>query len=164
MDPVYTFAGSYDDVAEARADLDGIRELHAEKWIGGFQAAVFSKNADGKVKIVDTISTTRTSGATWGLALGAVLGLLFPAGVLLAAIEGAGLGALTGNVAKGWTHWDVKEIGAALESGETGLIVIARATPQVAAEQLLKNAKQTVKKRVDLDQETLEPVLAELGE
>ena len=161
---IHTFAGAYDDVSVARGDFEAVRALHHDKTIDGFQAAVFTKREDGKVKIVDTVSTTRTAGAEWGLALGAILGVLFPAGVLFAALEGAGIGALAGNAAKGWTHWDLRAIGDALEAGETGVIVITRDTKMLDADDVLPHAKKSVKQVVEVDPNKLDALLADLGD
>lgn len=148
---VFVFAGSYGSVEDAKMDYDAIEGLHREDWIGKYQAAMFTKRADGKAEVIDTTSTTRATGAKWGAGVGAVLGLLFPPGMILSAATGAGVGALTGNLAKGWFKSDIKEIAEALDVGQTGVVVIAEATPEVGAEKLLRRAVKAEKKMIDAD-------------
>ncbi len=158
---VFVFVGAYDDVADAQADYDGIKFLHDEDWIGKYQAAIFEKNEDGKVNVIDTTSTTRTTGAKWGAGLGAVFGLLFPPSLIVSAGVGALLGAGTGNLAKGWRGRDVKEIAEDLQPGESGVIVFAQATPEMGAEKLLKRARKLAKEQVDAEADELKRAIDE---
>jgi uncharacterized membrane protein len=158
-DLYFVFAGAYDSVDVAQADFAAIKDAKHAGWIGKYQAAVFTKDADGKVDILNTDSTTRSSGAKWGMAVGAVAGLVFPLGLLAGLVWGAGLGALGGNIAKGWGSGDIKEIGQALEVGEAGVILLAQATPDVAVDNILKSASKATKKQVDADTKSLEDAL-----
>jgi uncharacterized membrane protein len=159
FEQVWVYAGAYDNQDLAMADFEAIKDAKAAGWIGKYQSAVFVKEADGKVKILNTDSTTRTSGAKWGMAVGAVAGLIFPLGLLAGLVWGAGLGALGGNIAKGWSAGDIKALGAALDTGEAGVILIAQATPDVAVGNILKNAAKTEQKTVEGDMEDLEAAL-----
>ena len=53
------YAGVYADVEDAKADFEAIKEAHRESWIGTYDAALFEKTADGKVKVLDTDATQR---------------------------------------------------------------------------------------------------------
>ncbi len=154
MDDIFLFAGSYDHLEDAKLDFSALEDLHADKWIGAFQAAVFEKRDDGKVKVVNTTSTTRTAGAKWGGILGIVFGMLFPASILFTAIEGVAVGAVAGNLAKGWTHWDVEAISRTLERGTAGVIVIAYVRPELGPEHVLRHAGTRTK--AQLDQNSIE--------
>ncbi len=160
-DDVFVFAGAYGDVEDAKADFAGIKFLHDEDWIGKYQAAIFEKTEDGKVNVLDTTSTTRTTGAKWGAGLGAVFGLLFPPSLIVSAGVGALLGAGAGNLAKGWLGRDIKQIAENLEPGESGVIVFAQATPEVGAEKLLKRAAKLAKEQVDAEAEELKRAIDE---
>jgi len=162
MDDLFVFAGSYDSLDDAKADFAALDTLHAEKWFGKYQAAIFTKDDEGKVTVLDTTSTTRTTGAKWGVAIGAVLGVVFPPSILLSAAAGAATGAVAGNLAKGWSHWDVKEIGEMAENGTSGVIVIAEATPDKGAEQLLKRAKKLAKRQIDIQAEEAKAALDQI--
>lgn len=136
------FAGSYSDRAAAQADFDAIKQLFHDKLIGRYQAAIFEK-VDGKVKILNTESTTRTSGAKWGLAVGAVAALMFPPLAVAELAGGTAVGALTGNVVKGWGAEDIKRIGADLDDGELGVLLVAHAAPDLATEKVFPGARRS---------------------
>jgi uncharacterized membrane protein len=53
--PMFLYAGGYESVDDAKADLEVLKELHREHVVGTYDAAVITKTADGKVKIVDKI-------------------------------------------------------------------------------------------------------------
>ena len=146
--PLVVFAGSYGSETDAQADFDTIKDAHHEGLIGKYQSALFTKEADGKVKVLDTDSTTRSKGAKWGTLTGAVVGVLFPPSILVGAAVGAGAGALTGNLVKGWGHKDIKELGEALDAGQSGVVLVAEATPDVAAKRILKKAEKAEQKEI----------------
>ena len=159
FDNYFAFAGAYENQADAEADFATIKDAKAIGLIGKYQSAVFTKEADGKVKILNTDSTTRSTGAKWGAATGAVLGLIFPAGLLAGLIWGTGIGALAGNLGKGWGHRDIKDLGEALDAGESGVILVAEATPDVAAKNILKMATKAEKKQIDADAKDIEAAI-----
>lgn len=139
-DNAWVFGGTYESAAAARVDYDNLEFLYADEIIGPFQAAMVEKRTDGKVKVLDTTSTDRAEGAAVGAALGAVLSLIFPPAVLVMGPVGAGVGAATGDISKGWTRGDVKRLGEQLVPGQTGIIVIAEAGPTVEAAAVLATA------------------------
>jgi uncharacterized membrane protein len=53
--PVLVFVGDYENVDNAKADLEVLRELHSEHLVGTYDAAIVAKTEEGKVKIVDKI-------------------------------------------------------------------------------------------------------------
>jgi uncharacterized membrane protein len=161
---VFVYAGAYSSADEARMDYDAIAEMHRQDWIGKYQAAIFEKTGDGKVKVLDTTSTTRTTGAKWGTAVGAVMGLVFPPSIVVGAAAGAGVGALAGNVAKGWFKGDIEQIGKALDTGEAGVLVVAEATPDIGAEKLLQRAAKDEKRQIDADAEAAKQELDQMVE
>jgi uncharacterized membrane protein len=143
-DFVYLLAASYDDVADARADFEAVRGLYDEiKASHEFDAAVLSKDENGKVKIEKTYEAgTRhdaLKGLGWGMAAGAAAAL-FPAigiwGALAAGgTGGAAIGAITGHIQTGMKRGDLKELGDVLDRGDAALIVVYRANVanQIAA-------------------------------
>src|SRR5215213_7073908 len=75
---MFLYAGEYDDVDDAKADLEDLKELHREHLVGTYDAAVLTKNEKGKVKIVDKTEKPTQHGGWAGLAAGAASGLIFP--------------------------------------------------------------------------------------
>ena len=65
--PVFLYAGEYESVEDAKADLDVLKELHREHVVGTYDAAVVTKNEEGKVKIVDKIESrpSTVGGLAW---------------------------------------------------------------------------------------------------
>ena len=143
------YAGVYANVEDARDDFEVIKAAHREKWIGTYDAALFEKNAEGKVKVLDTDATQRSDGAAIGAVVGGILGVIFPPSILVSAAVGAGAGAVVGNLAKGWMSGDIKKIADELQPGEAGVILVADATFDAGAERLMKRAKKMAKQEVD---------------
>src|ERR1700752_3383634 len=101
--PFMGFAGVYDDVDDAVADYEAIKDLHIEAGlIDAFDAAVIQRT-DGKTKIVKKHETPTRAGGVLGGGVGLASGLviaLFPfaaigGGLLLATTAG---GAILGSV------------------------------------------------------------------
>jgi uncharacterized membrane protein len=149
--PVFLYAGEYDSVEDAKADLEELKELHREHVVGTYDAAVITKNEEGKVKIVDKIEKPTQHGGWAGLAVGAALGLIFPPGVLVTGLLGAGAGALIGHLEGGMSRSDLKEVGEMLDESEAALIVVGEATIERAVEEATRRAKREMKKEVRAD-------------
>jgi uncharacterized membrane protein len=144
------FAAQYADLDDARADFEVIKQLHKERLIGRYDAALFTKSDKGKVKIVDTDESFRARGATAGALGGAVLGLIFPPTLLLIG-GGAALGAGLGHLAGGMPRGDIKELGEMLDEGEAGIILIGEVTVAKFEDRLMKKAVKIAKKQVDIN-------------
>jgi uncharacterized membrane protein len=112
---------------------------------------VITKNEEGKVKIVDKIEKPTQHGGWAGLAVGAALGLIFPPGVLVTGLLGAGAGALIGHLEGGMSRSDLKEIGESLDRSEAALIVVGEATIERGVEEATRRAKRELKKEVRAD-------------
>jgi uncharacterized membrane protein len=142
------YAGAYASADDAKSDFAAIQDAHRKSWIGTYDAALFAKDSDGKVKVLDTDATQRTTGAKAGALVGAVLGMIFPPTILAGAAAGAASGAVLGNAAKGFSKADVKELGEQLLRGETGIMLVADATFDAGAEKLMKKARKFAKKEL----------------
>src|SRR3954453_12031696 len=135
IDTLIAYVGVYDNVAEAEADYDLVKELHVEAGlIDAYDAAVIVRREDGKVKITKKHETPTRVGGVLGGGVGLATGLvvvLFPfaaiGGGLLAATTagGAVLGSVAGHAAAGMSREDLKDLGEHLDAGEAGLVVIA---------------------------------------
>ena len=154
--PVFLYAGEYDGVEDARADLEALKELHREHVVGTYDAAVVTKDENGKVEIVDKIEKPTQHGGWAGFAAGAALGLIFPPGMLVTGLVGAGAGALIGHLEGGMSRSDVKEVGEMLEDSEAALIVVGEATMERAVEEATERAKKEMKKEVRADAREME--------
>ena len=157
--PVFLYVGEYDSVEDAKADLEELKELHREEFVGTYDAAVITKNEEGKVKIVDKIEKPTQHGGWAGLAVGAALGLIFPPSILVSGLVGAGAGALIGHLEGGMSRSDLKEIGDSLERSEAALIVVGEATIERAVEEATRRAKRELKKEVRADAREMEKAI-----
>ena len=159
--PMFLYAGEYESVEEAKADLEVLKELHREHVVGTYDAAVVTKNEEGKVEIVDKIEKPTQHGGWAGMAVGAAMGLIFPPGILVSGLLGAGAGALMGHLEGGMSRQDVKEVGEMLDDSEAALIVVGEATLERAVEDATKRAKKELKKEIRADAREMERAVDE---
>jgi len=150
-DQMFLFAGEYDSVEDAKADLELLKAFHQEHLVGTYDAAVLTKNEEGKVKVVDKIEKPTQHGGWAGLAVGAAVGLIFPPSVLVSGLAGAGAGALIGHLRGGMSNSDLKEIGEMLEESEAALIVVGEMTIERGVDEAIERAKKEMKKEVRAD-------------
>jgi uncharacterized membrane protein len=138
---VVVYVATYATLDDAKAGYGAVKQLHRDKVIGAYDAAVISKDAAGNVKIITTEKPTEY-GAWTGLVVGALVGLFFPPYLVWEAAVGAVAGALIGHFWRGLSRSDLKKIGNTLEGSTATLIVIG----QSKLEQALANAtKRAVK-------------------
>jgi uncharacterized membrane protein len=154
--PMFLYAGEYDTIDDAKADLEALKELHREKFVGTYDAAVLTKNEEGKVEVVDKTEKPTQHGGWAGLAVGAAVGLIFPPSVLVSGLVGAGAGALIGHLEGGMSRSDLKEVGEMLEESEAALIVVGEATIERGVDEATRGAKKEMKKEVRADAKEME--------
>ena len=158
-DSTFLLVGAYASVDDAQADYQVVKDLHAEKVIGGFDAAVITKDDKGKVHVNKDETATRRGG--WGgLGVGALVGLIFPPSLIASAAVGAAVGAFGGHLSRGMSRSDMKELGELLEEGEAGLVVIGDWRLEERIDELLRHAERRQAKELrDLDKaETVEQI------
>src|SRR5262245_49734209 len=148
-DGAFIFIGTYPDETSAQADYDVVKALHAVDAVGGFDAAVVTKDANGKVHVNKDETATR-AGAWGGVGVGAVVGLLFPPAILGAAAVGGVVGAVGGHLWKGMSRGDVKELGDVIDEGEAALVVIGDVTMSKAIEKAELRAVRQTKRDIDV--------------
>ncbi len=159
--PVFLYAGDYENLDDAKADLEALKELHREHVVGTFDAAVITRTEDGKVKIVDKTEKPTQHGGWAGLAVGAAIGVIFPPSILVSGLVGAGAGALIGHLHGGMSRSDLKEVGEMLDESEAALIVVGEATVERAIEEQTKRAKWEMNKEVRAEAKEIEKAIDE---
>jgi uncharacterized membrane protein len=140
-DDVFLLVGAYSSVHDAKADYEVVKALHAEKVVGGFDAAVITKDDEGKVHVNKDETATR-KGAWGGAGVGALVGILFPPSLIASAAVGAAVGGFGGHLWKGMSRSDMKELGELLAEGEAALIVIGDWRLEERVEELLRHAER----------------------
>ena len=77
----FILVATYPDEATAQEDYQVVKDAHAAGLVGSYDAAVVTKDANGKVHENKDETATR-HGAWWGVAAGAAIGVIFPPAVL----------------------------------------------------------------------------------
>jgi uncharacterized membrane protein len=166
VDTFIAFVGVYDNVSDADADYELVKDLHTKaNLIDAYDAAVIERRADGKVKITKKHETPTRVGGVLGAGIGLATGLvvvLFPfaavGGGLIAATTGGGavLGALAGHAAAGMSRHDLKELGESLDAGQAGLIVVGVSDMGAKIEKSMKKARKVEAKELKADNAAIE--------
>jgi uncharacterized membrane protein len=149
------YMGAYESLADAEADYAAVKDLHAADVIGTYDAAVVTKDDEGKAKIAHHTEKPTQHGGWAGLGVGAAIGLVFPPAVLGSALVGAGIGAMAGHMEGGLPRDDLKVLASMLDEGEAVLVVVAEPTLEKAVDLAITRAKREEKKQIDADAKEL---------
>ena len=171
-DTFEVFAAEYKSTKDAEIDFNAVKDLyHDTDIMDTFDAAVFAKNDDGKVKIVkkreEPTRQGALTGAGWGLAAGVVVAL-FPGAALGAGLlagsasVGAAIGAMAGHASGGMSRGDLKDLGEVLEAGDAGLVVIAATDVADRVEDAFSMASNVVKKEIKADRKQIDKELKKI--
>jgi uncharacterized membrane protein len=159
-DNVFIYIGTYPDELSARADYEIVKDLHVAGAVGTYDAAVITKDADGKVHENKDETSTR-HGAWGGAAVGAVVGILFPPSLIAGAAVGAAVGGVGAHLWKGMSRSDVKELGDIIDDGEACLLVVGESKIQKELEKAGLKAEKQVAKQLDLDPKDVDAAVQE---
>jgi uncharacterized membrane protein len=157
---VFLFIATYSDPEGGDEDYEAVKALHKEHVIGTYDAAVITKGENGKVHIHKREKPTQ-HGAWGGLAVGAVLGLLFPPGLIVGAAAGGLIGGVIGHFWKGMSRTDVKELGELIDDGEAALIVVGESKLEAYIEKAIKKADKQISRQIEMDRKEFERELKE---
>ncbi len=162
-DGVFLYLGTYSDEASARADYEIVKDLHAIGAVGTYDAAVVTKDAEGKVHVNKDEMATRHGG--WGgVAVGAVIGILFPPSILGAALVGGAIGGVSGHLWRGMSRSDVKELGEIIDTGEAALLIVGESTIADAVNKAELKAEKHVTKEIDADAKEVDQAVKDAAE
>ena len=142
------------DLHRPRGCLRRLRRLcwnsTPRSWWARYDVALIVKDADGKVHVAKHEKPTQ-HGAWGGIAVGALVGVLFPPSVIGAAVVGGVVGGVGGHLRKGIARGDAKELGELLEDGEAALIVIGESRVEEQLDKALTRAEKSIEKEIDAD-------------
>jgi uncharacterized membrane protein len=158
--PVFVYAATYASDDDALADYDTLLELHEAELVGTYDVAIITKDAEGKVHVEKHEKPTQ-HGAWTGIAVGAVVGILFPPSIIGAAAVGGVAGGVTGHLAHGMSRSDMNELGDLLEEGQAALVVIGQSRVQEQLDKALTRAQKSIEKETEADSKELERELKE---
>jgi len=114
------------------------------------QGTLRVRDADGKIHVEKHEKPTQ-HGAWGGIAVGALVGVLFPPSVVGAAVVGGVIGGVGGHLKKGMSRDTAKELGSLLESGQAALVVIGESRLEEQLNKWLTRAEKTVEKEIEAD-------------
>ena len=166
VDTFIAYVGVYDNVSDADADYDLVKDLHTKAGlIDSYDAAVVERRAGGKVKITKKHETPTRVGGVLGGGIGLATGLvvaLFPFAAIgggliaLTTAGGAVLGAVAGHAAAGMSRHDLKELGEHLDAGQAGLVVVGVSDMGAKIEHAMKKANKVEAKELKADTAEIE--------
>jgi uncharacterized membrane protein len=160
-EPVFVYVAAYDEEDDARADYEVLKELHAAGVIGTYDAALITKDDEGKVHVHKREKPTQ-HGAWTGVGVGALLGILFPPSILGSAVVAGAAGGLVGHLWHGMSRGDMKDLGEALDDGDAALIIVGRSKLEETLDRELKRANRRIEKQIKADSKELDKELSVL--
>ena len=162
-DGMFVYVGTYPSEEFAQADYDIVKDLHAEKAVGTYDAAVVTKDVNGKVHVNKDETATR-HGAWGGAAVGAVVGILFPPSIIAGAVVGATVGGVGGHLWKGMSRSDVKEFGDIIDTGEAALVIVGESTIEDAINKAGLKAEKHAAKALDVSPKDIDKAVQETAQ
>jgi uncharacterized membrane protein len=158
-EPVFVYVAAYDEQDDARADYEVLKELHAAGVVGTYDAALITKDDEGKVHVHKREKPTQ-HGAWSGAGVGALIGILFPPSILGSAVVAGAAGGIMGHLWHGMSRGDMKDLGEALDDGDAALVIVGRSKLEETLDRELKRANRRLEKQIKADSEALEKELA----
>jgi uncharacterized membrane protein len=123
--PVELIVAAFDQEGRAGQVLAEIKELEKMKFIGVWNAAVITKDADGKLKLQEIAEIKGVKrGAGIGAIAGGIIGIL-AGGPIGGIVLGAAAGALGGKVIDlGFSNAELKEMGELMGPESSAIIAV----------------------------------------
>jgi uncharacterized membrane protein len=123
--PVELVVAAFREEERAGEVLGEIQELEKLKFIGVWNAAVITKDTDGKLKLKETAEIKGVRrGAGIGAIAGGIIGIL-AGGPIGGIVLGAAAGALSGKVIDlGFSNKELKEMGELMKPGSSAIIAV----------------------------------------
>ncbi len=157
---VFIYIGTYPNEAAAQADYAVVKDLHAVGAVGSYDAAVVTKDDNGKVHENKDEMATRHGG--WGgAAVGALVGCLFPPAIIATTAVGAAIGAVSGHLWRGMSRSDVKELGDLIDDGQAALVIVGENTIEQAVDKAALKAEKQVAKELDVKPKDIDKAIKE---
>jgi uncharacterized membrane protein len=143
---------AFDDEAAAGQALDALNEFEKAGTIDVLAAKAVSRDPDGKVEIREVGVHTTGVGATAGVLVGGLIGLIFPPSLLGSAIVGGAAGGVIGKLKHRHDKSELKdEIEETLPPGTSGIVAIVENRLLEQLDRTLAAAEKVSKQAVDAD-------------
>lgn len=157
---VFLFVGTYKREDDARADYDVVKALHEEGLIGTYDIAIVAKDDDDKVHVKKREKPTE-HGVWTGVAVGALVGILFPPSIIATGVIGGVTGGLVGHFWRGMSRADVKDLGELIDEGQAALVVVGESKFEEYMDRAFARAQRRVEKQVKADAKAVQKELDE---
>jgi uncharacterized membrane protein len=120
--------------------------------------AIVSKDEQDKIHVKKREKPTE-HGAWTGVAVGALVGILFPPGIIASGVIGGVTGGLIGHFWRGMSRADVKELGELIDEGQAALVVVGESKFEEHLDRAFTRAQRRMEKRIKADSEAVEKEL-----
>ena len=157
-DGTFILVATYPDEITAQDDYESVKDAHAMGLLGSYDAAVITKDANGKIHERKHETGTR-HGAWWGVAAGAAVGVLFPPSIIGAAAVGGVIGGVSGHLAKGMSRSQAKELGDFIDPGEAGLVVVGESKIAEPLQRAVTRAEKQTARELDVSPKDVDRIL-----
>jgi len=154
----FIMVATYPDERAARDDYEVVKEAHKRGLVGSYDAAVITKDRNGKIH-ENKDETSTKHGAWWGIAAGAAVGVLFPPSIIGAAAAGGVIGGVSGHLAKGMSRSEAKELGDFIDPGQAGLVVVGESKVEQAIAKAVTKAEKQTAKELDVDPKDVDRIM-----
>ena len=156
---VFVFIASYGNVNDALMDYTAVQQLYHDGVIDTYDGAVVEKDADGNVHVSKHEKPTQ-KGAWTGIAVGAVVGVLFPPSIIASAAVGGVAGGVIGHLWHGMSRSDMKDLGEELDAGTAALVVVGKSSLADKIAKATAKAQKKTEKQLNVDAKDFDKELA----
>ena len=144
---------------DALMDYTAVQQLYHDGVIDTYDGAVVEKDADGNVHVSKHEKPTQ-KGAWTGIAVGAVVGVLFPPSIIASAAVGGVAGGVIGHVWHGMSRSDMKDLGEELDAGTAALVVVGKSSLADKIAKATAKAQKKTEKQLNVDAKDFDKELA----
>ena len=132
-------AAVYPDEVRGQTTLDTLEHMHGAHEIHLVDAALLKKDADGKLRVMETRQLSGKEGAKRGVVAGAVLAVIFPPSLIASAVVGGAAGAAWGKLRDtGLKSKSMEDLGNSLEPGKVAVVTLVQPDSVEAVQKVLQ--------------------------
>lgn len=157
---VFLYVGTYNSEDDAKADYETVKALHEEGVIGTYDMAIVSKDEQDKVHVRKREKPTEHGGWT-GVAVGALVGILFPPSIIATGVIGGMTGGMIGHLWRGMSRADVKDFGELIDEGQAALVIVGESKFQQYLDRAFARAQRRIDRQIRADAKALQKELDE---
>jgi uncharacterized membrane protein len=123
---VNVMAAVYPDRDKAKVTIDMLQQMHRAVTITLLDAALLTKDDQGKIHIEESKELTTGKGARRGAIIAGAFGLIFPPSLIASALAGGAIGAVAGRARDtGIKHDRLNQFAEQLEPGKAAVVALA---------------------------------------